>query len=142
MNEPLEAGPGPKEKSAGLSEERKAVMRERLALAHEKMAEKRAAGWKPVVLNPAQKAKANPGSIKMAVKAHCWVCCGAGADPGVKLQVRDCTVKACNLWPHRPWQTAKGRLVIGEDGMLLAEGRDAGDAQEAAEAEESEENDA
>lgn len=118
----------------GMSEERKALMRERLAMAHEKMAEKRAAGWKPVVLNPVEKAKANPGSVKMAVKAHCWTCSGAGADPGVKLQVRDCGVKTCNLWPHRPWQTAKGRLLIGEDGVMVAEGRDADDASEVSEA--------
>lgn len=123
----------PQEKSTGMSEDRKALMRERLAMAHEKMAEKRATGWKPVILNPVLKAKAHPGSVKMAVKAHCWTCCGAGADPGVKLHVRDCSVTSCNLHPHRPWQTAKGRLLIGEDGTLVAEGHDAGDAGEAAE---------
>ncbi len=115
------------------AEQRKIDARERLLKAHESMAAKRAAGWKPIILNPVEKARANPGSVKMAVKAHCWTCCGAGADPGVKLHVRDCGVKSCNLWPHRPWQNAKGSFTLGEQGELVAEGRDANDAEEISE---------
>jgi hypothetical protein len=111
-------------------EQRKSDARDRLLKAQEAMAQKRAAGWKPIVLNPVEKAKANPGSVKMAVKAHCWTCCGAGADPGVKLHVRDCSVKSCNLWPHRPWQNAKGSFSLNEAGELVAEGKDAADAVE------------
>lgn len=101
------------------AELRRQQARERLAKAQEVMAEKRAAGWKPVQLNPVEKAKANPGSLKLAIRAHCWTCSGAGADPGTKFHVRDCKVHNCALWPHRPWQTAKGGLTMSEDGRLV-----------------------
>lgn len=104
----------------GLSpeEQKKAELRARMLKGQEKMRELRAAGWKPVILNPVEKAKENPGSLKLAVKAHCWTCCGAGADAGVKFHVRDCAVKSCSLWPHRPWQTIKGGLAMNAEGVL------------------------
>ena len=118
--------------SGDAAELRRQQARERLLRAQEKMAEKRAAGWKPMQLNPVEKAKANPGSLKLAIRAHCWTCCGAGADPGTKFHVRDCRSFSCALWPHRPWQNAKGGLTMGEDGALVvAEGSDGdeGDAE-------------
>ena len=90
------------------------------------MAELRASGWKPVILGPVESAKANPGSLKKAIKANCWVCCSAGADPGTRFAVRDCTLEdVCPLWPHRPWQHIKGGLVYNEDGVAVAPGSDA-----------------
>lgn len=112
--------------------QRKAAARERLLKAHEGMRLKREAGWKPVMLNPVEKAKANPGSLKMAIKAHCWTCSGAGADPGTRLHVRDCKVLTCCLWPHRPWQTAKGGFVEGEHGQLIVAGSEQGGSADAA----------
>lgn len=83
-----------------------------LAKAHLRMAEMRAGGWKPVHLDPVEKARANPGSLKMAIRAFCWMCNGGGADPGVRFRVRDCGLSdKCTLWPHRPWQNAKGQIV-------------------------------
>jgi hypothetical protein len=81
-----------------------------LLKAQQKIQEMREAGWKPVLLNPIEKARANPNSLKLAIRAHCWECNGRDADPHVKLRVRDCTIKDCPLWPHRPWQDAVGEL--------------------------------
>lgn len=102
-------------------DQRKADLRLRMAKGQEKMRELRAAGWKPVLLNPVEAAKAAPGSVKKAVKAYCWTCVGAGADTGAKFRVRDCTLgEKCALWPHRPWQTIKGGIVYNEDGEQVA----------------------
>lgn len=70
---------------------------DKLKLAQEKLAVMRAEGWKPVVLNPGDRAKANPNSVK-------------DADPGVRQRVRDCFIPSCALWPHHPWQTIGGAL--------------------------------
>ena len=89
---------------------------ESLAKAQAKIEEMRAAGWKPVVLNPVDKANANPRSLKLAIRAHCWNCMGQNSDPGVKLRIRDCAILNCALHPHRPWQTVSG--VLNEFGLL------------------------
>jgi hypothetical protein len=99
---------------------RKAQLRAQLAKGQERMRELRAAGWKPVHRNPAEQAQANPNSLKAAIRAFCWTCVGADADPGAKFRVRDCTVASCSLHPHRPWQAVKGgELATGQDGELL-----------------------
>lgn len=101
---------------------RRAVLRERMLAGQEKMREMRAAGWKPVRLNPVEAAQAKPNSLKLAIKAHCWTCVGADADPGAKFRVRDCAVGAkCSLHPHRPWQTVKGGIRYDEAGELMAD---------------------
>jgi hypothetical protein len=99
---------------------RKDKLRAQLAKGQERMRELRAAGWKPVHRNPVEQAEANPNSLKAAVKAFCWTCVGADADPGAKFRVRDCSVTKCSLHAHRPWQAVKGgELVAGQDGELL-----------------------
>jgi hypothetical protein len=102
-------------------EGRRTQLRAQLAKGQEKMREMRAAGWKPVHRNPEEQAQANPGSLKAAIKAFCWGCVGADADPGAKFRVRDCTVTRCSLHPHRPWQNVKGghTQVVGENGEVL-----------------------
>lgn len=82
---------------------------EALKKAHEKMMELRASGWKPEILNPVEKAKRNPNSLKYAIRAMCWTCEGGDSDPGVKLRVANCTVPSCPLRPHRPWQKMSGK---------------------------------
>jgi hypothetical protein len=100
--------------------DRKAQLRAQLAKGQERMRELRAAGWKPVHRNPVEQAEANPNSLKAAIKAFCWTCVGADADPGAKFRVRDCGVKSCSLHAHRPWQSVKGgEMVTGQDGELL-----------------------
>lgn len=85
---------------------RRADATARLLQAQEKMREMRASGWKPVVLNPREKAKANPKSLKLAIRAHCWECCGGDAKGNnVRQRVHECDlIEKCALWPHRPWQ--------------------------------------
>jgi len=101
---------------------RRAELRARMQRGQEKMREMRAAGWKPVHLNPVEQAKANPNSMKAAIKAFCWLCEGADADPGTKVRVRDCAVgDKCPLHPHRPWQNVKGsHPTTDENGELVA----------------------
>ena len=60
-------------------------------------------------LDPVERAKKAPNSLMKAIAAHCWQCCGAGADAGTKQSVRDCSVVECALHAHRPWQFVKGK---------------------------------
>lgn len=108
----------------GSDEARRDKLRAQLAKGQERMRELRESGWKPVHRNPVEQAEANPKSVKAAVKAFCWTCVGADADPGAKFRVRDCTVTRCSLHPHRPWQNVKGghSQVVGENGEVLATG--------------------
>lgn len=76
-----------------------------LQKAQARMAEMRADGWKPVVLTPTEKAKANPTSKSLAIRAHCWECVGGENADNARAQVRDCPVMKCALRPHRPWQS-------------------------------------
>jgi hypothetical protein len=75
-----------------------------LERAREKRREMQARGEAFVRLDPIQKAAANPRSAKMAIKAKCYECCGAGADPGIRATIGGCTVTLCPLHPHRPYQ--------------------------------------
>lgn len=56
-------------------------------------------GVKPVVLDPMEKARQNPKSKTLAIRAYCFDCCG-----GNKQEVTLCPSKNCPLWVHRPWQ--------------------------------------
>lgn len=89
---------------------------EALKKAHVKMAELRATGWKPEHLDPVEKARRNPKSMKLAIRANCYLCMGGGSDAGVRIRVRDCSVTACMLRAFRPWQDAKGS--ISEEGVI------------------------
>ena len=39
------------------------------------------------------------GKMSAAIKAKCWDCSGHQ-----KVEVANCTVLTCPLWPHRPWR--------------------------------------
>jgi hypothetical protein len=86
-----------------------------LQKAQQKMAEMRAAGWRPERLDPIAKAYRNPTSLRMAVNGKCWDCQGAGADPGCKEAIRDCRAKDCTLWPVRPYQNLGAADEEGPD---------------------------
>lgn len=79
--------------------------------------EKRASGWKPEILDPVEKAKRNPGSLKLAIRAHCYLCEGGDSDPGVRYRVGTCALEdKCPLWRHRPWQRlSKDEALEGID---------------------------
>lgn len=50
-------------------------------------------------LDPLERARRNPQSKVLAIKAMCWECSGAQRD-----EIKNCQVKKCPLWVHRPFQ--------------------------------------
>lgn len=50
-------------------------------------------------LDPIEKAKRNPKSKALAIRAMCYDCAG-----GSKTEVTLCQVIKCPLYTHRPWQ--------------------------------------
>ena len=55
-------------------------------------------------LDPIEKARRNPRSLRFAINAKCWDCVGAGADPNPRLRIRECPCSCCPLYPVRPYQ--------------------------------------
>jgi len=50
-------------------------------------------------LNPEEKAKQNPTSMKYAIRAKCWDCaCGQ------KEEIRLCPITDCSLYNFRPYK--------------------------------------
>ena len=56
-----------------------------------------------VSLNPLQKAKQNPTSLRLAVNAMCYQCMGAVGQES-KTDIRNCTSFKCPLHTTRPYQ--------------------------------------
>lgn len=75
-----------------------------LQKAREKRDEMRAAGIEVERLDPIEKAKRNPQSKALAIKAKCWECVGCGIDPNPRAAIRDCQVIKCPLHNVRPFQ--------------------------------------
>jgi len=48
--------------------------------------------------------RAEKGSLPDAIKLKCLDCAG-----WERKEVRDCVIVACPLYPHRPYQQAKGK---------------------------------
>lgn len=84
--------------------------KERLGDFEERRAAAKEAG-KKVAANPVQRALLNPTRQRL-IEANCYLCVGGGpemrGDPNPHARVRECTVFRCIIWPHRPWQDAKG----------------------------------
>lgn len=70
-----------------------------LQKAHAKMREKREAGIEIVRLNPIQRAKLKPNSLRLAVNAKCFDCCNEQ-----RVEIKKCTIRECSLWAVRPYQ--------------------------------------
>lgn len=65
----------------------------------------RESGGKPgPSLDPIEKARQNPNSLRLSINAKCFDCVGAGADPNPRGAIRDCPIKGCALFPVRPYQ--------------------------------------
>ena len=75
-----------------------------LELARLKRTEMAAAGIKVVVLDPIEKARRNPKSLRLAINGKCFDCVGAGHDPNPRGAIRECAILDCSLWPVRPYQ--------------------------------------
>ena len=67
------------------------------------------AGISPTMKDPITKARENPQSLRLAVNAKCWDCCGAGADPNPRGAIRECPCSSCPLHPVRPYQKTRSR---------------------------------
>jgi hypothetical protein len=94
-----------------MAEQAKSVQN-RLELARVRAAELRAAG-EFERLDPIQKARRNPKSLRLAINGKCWDCEGAGADPKPRARIADCRVPSCPLYPVRPYQ--KQSRLTGDD---------------------------
>lgn len=75
-----------------------------LEKAHQAMAQRRAAGLPIEKLDPIEKARRNPSSLRAAINGKCWDCIGSGADPNPRGAIRDCAITDCTLHPVRPYQ--------------------------------------
>ena len=75
-----------------------------LELARRKRAELKEAGIKVVILNPIEKARRNPQSLRYAINGKCFDCVGAGNDPNPRGAIRECAISDCTLHPVRPYQ--------------------------------------
>jgi hypothetical protein len=54
---------------------------------------------KPKRLDPIEKSKQNPTSLRFAINARCFDCSGFE-----RLEVTNCEFVNCPLHRHRPWQ--------------------------------------
>ena len=79
-------------------------MSEALKAARQKAEAMREAGIQIQRLDPIERARLNPQSKALAIKAKCWDCVGAGADANPRQAIRECVVQSCPLHPVRPWQ--------------------------------------
>jgi hypothetical protein len=61
-------------------------------------------GIAPERLDPIEKARRNPKSLRMAINAKCWDCMGGMSDPGIRERIGACSLVACSLNPVRPYQ--------------------------------------
>lgn len=58
-----------------------------------------------VKLNPTERAKQNPRSKALAIRANCYECVGGDATPNWQREVLNCNLaEKCSLFPHRPYQ--------------------------------------
>lgn len=48
------------------------------------------------------------GELQAAINAKCTECSG-----GMRGEIRDCRLKNCPLWAHRPYQRAKAASCSG-----------------------------
>lgn len=67
-------------------------------------AEKRAAGLVIERMDPTEKARKNPNSLRLAVNGKCWECVGAGFDVNPRRAIRECAIVGCTLHAVRPYR--------------------------------------
>lgn len=71
---------------------------------HQRARELREAGLQPERLDPIERARRNPTSLRLAINAKCFDCGGRDADPSWRARVTECAIPACALFPVRPFQ--------------------------------------
>lgn len=75
-----------------------------LDLAREATRAKREAGEAIERLDPIEKARRKPTSLRLAVNAKCAQCVCWHGDANPRRRIRDCGVPSCSLYPLRPYQ--------------------------------------
>lgn len=75
-----------------------------LELARQRRREMAERGETPARLDPLEKARRNPTSLRLAINAKCFDCEGGDADPNVQARIGTCTITTCPLHPVRPYQ--------------------------------------
>ena len=70
-----------------------------MKMTDEHMAKMKAAKRPDVILDPLQKARANPKSLRYAINAKCYDCCC-----NQRIEVKLCAATDCPLFALRPWQ--------------------------------------
>lgn len=62
-------------------------------------------------LTHTQHALGNKSSLRKAVNAKCWDCCGGGLtfkeSKGVRVEIKNCQVTDCSLFNFRPYKNNK-----------------------------------
>lgn len=96
-------------------------MSEALRKAQEVMAARRAAGEKIVVLDPIEKAAANPKSLRLAINGKCFDCVGAGHDPAPRKAIGQYPSTDCPLWNVRPYQKYAVSENVSENAAISDE---------------------
>ncbi len=82
------------------------LFREKMAAIRE---ERAAAGIVTERLDPMERAKRNPTSLKAAITAKCYDCQGRDSDPHPRWRIGNCvSQQECPLWNHRPYQNTFG----------------------------------
>jgi hypothetical protein len=76
-----------------------------LEIARQRRREKIDRGEKIERLDPIEKSRRSPNSLRFAINAKCWDCCG-GDTGGTVERIRNCPCgQFCPLWNLRPYQT-------------------------------------
>lgn len=91
-----------------LKDAKSAAFRARMAEAN---AKRLAAGIVTERLDPIERARRHPNSLKMAIAAKCWDCQGGDHDPHPRWRIGNCTAPECPLYLHRPHQKTFGQPV-------------------------------
>lgn len=55
-------------------------------------------------LDPIEKSRRNPKSLRLAINGKCWDCQGGQADPGIRERIGSCAIASCCLHSVRPYQ--------------------------------------
>lgn len=66
-------------------------------------------------VDPVTRARGNPQSHRLAVRAYCWQCMGNGGNANTPRLIATCETYKCGLWDIRPYQELYGKNDDGEE---------------------------
>jgi len=59
-------------------------------------------------LDPIERARRNPTSRALAIRAYCYTCNGENADPHWRWRIGNCEIPDCPLYRFRPYRRLFG----------------------------------